>query len=59
MGLEYQLSENQTADIFGTLEITEFVEVLHQEGCIVYSISEKEESLENYYINLIGGVEHE
>ena len=58
-GLEYTiLSENQV-DIFGEIGITELVLRLSEADCKVLSIQERDESLENYYINLVGGGEDE
>ena len=59
IGLEYTiLSENQ-ADVFGSTSITELTMALAKEGCEIKSMHEHDESLENYYINLVGGGKHE
>ena len=55
MGLDYTIFPNNEADIFGELNITELVLKLSLENCDVKSIYERDESLENYYINLLGG----
>lgn len=55
MGLEYTIFPNNEAEIFGELNITELVLKLSVENCDVKSIYERDESLENYYINLLGG----
>ena len=55
MGLDYTIFPNNEADIFGELNITELVLKLSVENCDVNSIYERDESLENYYINLLGG----
>ena len=55
MGLDYTIFPNNEADIFGELNITELVLKLSVENCDVKSIYERDESLENYYINLLGG----
>ena len=52
------LSDNQ-AEIYDTIPVTELVEALSAEGCILSAIHEREEGLENYYMNLIGGKENE
>ena len=54
MGLEYRLDSESEAEIYGQPVITELVQALSEKGCTVLSIREKEESLENYYMNLIG-----
>lgn len=53
--MEYEIRSDQEADIFAKVNITRLVLALHEEGCELLSIREREESLENYYINLVGG----
>ncbi len=48
------LSENK-AEIYGKLPVTSLVLALHEAGCDVISLTEHEESLESYFISLIGG----
>ena len=55
LGMEYEIRSDQEADIFAKVNITRLVLALHEEGCELLSIREREESLENYYINLVGG----
>ncbi len=52
------LSDNQ-AEIYGSITVTELVESLSARGCVLSAIHEREEGLENYYINLIGGMGNE
>lgn len=57
--LEYSiLSENQ-ADIFAKVNITKLTLALAKENCELLSIREHDESLESYYVNLVGGGSHE
>lgn len=57
--LEYSiLSENQ-ADIFAKVNITKLTLALAKENCELLSIHEHDESLESYYVNLVGGGSHE
>ena len=55
LGMEYEIRSDQEADIFAKVNITRLVLALYEEGCELLSIREREESLENYYINLVGG----
>lgn len=55
IGLEYSIIDKTTADIFGELNITQFVNALSAEKCELISIAEHDESLESYFINLVGG----
>lgn len=54
-GLEYKLLSNQQADIFDHVDITELVQKLAVLDCKVVSVTKKDESLESYYVNLVGG----
>lgn len=54
MGLEYRLDSESEAEIYGQPVITDLVQALSAKSCTVLSIREREESLENYYMNLIG-----
>lgn len=58
-GIEYSICSEQEADIFDEINITELSLALNQEHCEIKSLHEREESLENYYINLMGGTSHE
>ena len=56
--LEYSVVDGAAADIYGELNITALVDALRQEGCSLLSVKERDESLESYYINLVGGERH-
>ena len=56
IGLEYTILSNNEADVFGEISITKLVSELSAENCEVISMQERDENLENYYINLVGGV---
>lgn len=55
MQIEYEIRSDQEADIYAEVNITKLVLALHQEDCELLSVTEREESLESYYINLVGG----
>lgn len=59
LGLEYRILSEQEADIFGEIRVTALTLRLSERGCEVYHLQEQEESLESYYLNLIGGGRHE
>ncbi len=59
MGLEYSVLSDTMADIFARVNVSKLTHALSLQGCIVISMTEREESLESYYINLIGGKSHE
>lgn len=57
--LEYTILPGNQADLFGEINITELTLALADEGCKVNAVREKDESLESYYVTLIGGGQHE
>ncbi|MBP3610411.1 MAG: ATP-binding cassette domain-containing protein [Lachnospiraceae bacterium] len=54
-GLEYTIISDQEADVYGTIGVTELTLRLAKEQCEVRSMQEREESLESYYMSLVGG----
>lgn len=54
-GLSYTILSSTEADIYGKIGVTELVTLLAEHGCIVVSMQERDESLESYYIRLLGG----
>lgn len=55
LGMEYAVLSEREADIFGEISVTELTMKLASGGCEILKIQEKDESLESYYINLLGG----
>lgn len=58
MKLEYSIISDNEADIYGEFSLTELAIALAQENCEVKSMRDRDESLENYYISLLGGGSH-
>lgn len=59
MGKEYKILSDDETDVFGELDITELVHALEKENCKLYSIRERDESLESFYMNLVGGAHND
>ena len=55
MDISYTILSDTMADIFGKVNISDLTLALSEDGCDILSINEREESLESYYVNLIGG----
>lgn len=53
--ISYEIKNNQKLNIYNTINISEFAVALSKRNCIIDEFNEIEETLENYYINLIGG----
>ena len=56
---EYKILSPTQAIVYGDLVLSELALNLHSEGCILLHVQEQEETLESYYLNLVGGKEHE
>lgn len=57
--LGYSVVSEKEADIYDTISISELTHALDAEDCIILSVSEQSESLENYFVSLVGGESHE
>lgn len=55
MGIEYSVISDTTADIFSEINISQLAISLAAQKCNIITLNEREESLESYYINLMGG----
>ena len=57
--ISYEVVSDECINIYDLINISELVENLSKRNCIIKSFKEKEETLENYYINLIGGMKND
>lgn len=55
LNLEYSIIDEKTADIFGEITVTKLINALSAENCEVINLTEHDESLESYFVNLVGG----
>ena len=55
MEIEYNIVSDTEADVYGEISVTKLALALDKENCEVKSMQEHDESLENYYMNLVGG----
>ena len=58
MNMEYSITDDFHGDIYAEIPVTRLVSALSGEGCTVNSIREQDESLESFYMNLMGGERH-
>lgn len=59
MGMEYKILSDGQADVFAQLNISQLARALDGQGCELLSAQERDESLESYFINLVGGGSHD
>lgn len=55
MNAEYKIIDGHRADVYAELPVTSFVIALANKSCTVISMKEHDESLESFYMNLVGG----
>lgn len=55
LGVEYQILSDSQADVFARVNVSQLALALNEEGCEVLSMQERDESLESYYVSLVGG----
>jgi ABC-2 type transport system ATP-binding protein len=58
MKTEYCVISDKIADIYAKVNISQLTLTLAREDCEIISIQERDESLESYYIRLVGGKGH-
>jgi len=58
LGAEYRVVDDTKVDVFADVQVTHLAEEARKEDCVIYSIKERDESLESFYMNLIGGARH-
>lgn len=55
MKIEYKIISDKMADAFAKINVSKLTLALSKENCEVISMQERDESLESYYISLVGG----
>ncbi len=58
LGIEHTVWSATMADLYGEVNIAALTIALHDAGCDVVSFHERNESLESYYVNLVGDANH-
>lgn len=55
MGADYRILSESTADVYERLNVSQLAAALAREGCELVSVKERDESLESFYISIVGG----
>ena len=58
LGAEYKILSADQADVYARLNVTRLTLALAERGCEVRAIEERDESLESFFVNLVGGGPH-
>lgn len=56
--VDYKILSDTTADVYAKVNVSRLAAALAGENCEVLSMQERDESLESYYISLVGGGDH-
>lgn len=59
MEVDYKILSDTTADIFEKIKVSRLALALAKEDCEIISMQERDESLESYYVSLVGGEKNE
>lgn len=59
MGMEYKMIDENCADVYSKPVLSQITRKLDKYGCDLITASERDESLESFYISLVGGDIHE
>ncbi len=55
MKIDYQILSDTAADVYAKVNVSRLTAALAKENCEVVSMQERDESLESYYVSLVGG----
>ena len=58
-GADYRVTAADTVEVYGEIGLSDLLLKLAQNGCAVLSMKARDESLESYYLSLVGGRDHE
>ncbi len=56
---DYKVISDGQTDIFGSISVTKLVKLLENEGCELISVTQRDESLESYFMGLVGGMHND
>lgn len=58
-GVDYRVTAADTVEVYGEIGLSDLLLKLAQNGCAVLSMKARDESLESYYLSLVGERDHE
>ena len=58
MGIDYKITADQTVDVYAKVNISRLTVALAKENCELIAVQERDESLESYYVSLVGGTKN-
>ena len=58
LGIEYRIIDDTCADIFSEINFSAIAQAFAEKNCTIFTMEEHDESLEAFYLSLIGGNEN-
>ena len=55
LDIDYKIVDETIADVFTDMAFSEMAKIFEKEGCTIYTMEEHDESLEAFYLALLGG----
>lgn len=59
MEIDYKILTDSAADVYAKVNVSRLAAALAKENCEIISMQERDESLESYYVGLVGGDKNE
>lgn len=59
MKIDHKILSKRTADVYAKINVSRLASALAKENCELISLRERDDSLESYYISLVGGEKHD
>jgi hypothetical protein len=56
-GFEYEIVDETSADVYSDITVSEMAKAFEEENCSILTLTENEEDLESFYLELLGGDE--
>lgn len=57
--IEYSVISDREINVYSQLDVTEAILAVNKDNCHITSITERDETLESYFINLVGGADND
>ena len=56
---DYKIIDDQMADVYASFVFSDIVSIFTGKGCTIFSMEEHDETLESFYISLLGGTQYD
>ena len=56
---DYKIIDDQMADVYASFVFSDIASIFEGKGCTIFSMEEHDETLESFYISLLGGTQYD